>query len=51
MFHVDALDLAGSISERERTVVLGQTDAKNPVSYNCVEARGGLGADGTNQGN
>jgi hypothetical protein len=43
-------DLAGSFSERERSVVFGQAEAKNPVSYDCVEARGGLGVGGTNEG-
>ena len=48
--HVDAFDLAGSVSERERPVVLGQTHAKNASSNDRVEARGCLGVGGTDEG-
>ena len=48
--HIDAFDLAGSVSEGERPVVLGQTDAKSPARHDRVEARGCLGPGGTNEG-
>ena len=44
--HIDAFDLAGSVSERERPVVLGQADAKSPACHDRVEARGCLGVGG-----
>jgi len=43
-------DLAGSVSERERPIVLGQADAKSSGSHNRVEARGRLGFGETNEG-
>ena len=48
--HVDAFDLAGSVSERERPAVLGQANAKSSGSHDRVEARGCLGVGETNQG-
>jgi len=50
--HVDieAFDLAGGVSERERFVVLGQADAKNAAAYDRVEARGGVRMGETNEG-
>jgi hypothetical protein len=48
--HVDAFDLAGSVSERERPVVLGQTDAKSATSHDRVEARRCLRVNGANEG-
>jgi hypothetical protein len=48
--HVDAFDLAGGVSERERPVVLGQTDAKSSASHDRVEARVCLGVGRTNDG-
>jgi hypothetical protein len=48
--HVDAFDLAGCLNKRERPIVPGQTDAKNSVSYNCVEARRCLRVGSANEG-
>jgi hypothetical protein len=38
--HVDTFDRAGSVSERERPLVLGQTDAKRATSHDRIKARG-----------
>ena len=47
---VDAFDLAGSVSEGERPVVLGQADAKSATSHDRVEAGRCLRVSGANEG-
>ena len=48
--HIDAFDVAGSVSERERSVVLDQANAKSSTSHDRVEARRGLRVSGANEG-